>query len=774
MKNTTIISLFFVFFTTTCLFAQIKVTGIITDADSKDPLLGAAITIGSKAVVTNDKGEYTLELPQKGSYTVSVSYVGYNTLQQTARFTEGGNTLNLALAESNNLLNTATVTAGKFEKPLGEVTVSMDILRPQLIENVNTKKLDEVLQKIPGVNIIEGQANIRGGSGWSYGAGSRVLLLVDDIPALQADAGFPNWKDVAVENIEQVEVVKGAASALYGSSAMNGIINVRTGFAKSDPETKIATFGTLYLRPKDERKWWWKNGGQPYEAGGSILHKQKFGKLDVAGTLFYYNQEKFEKTNYDKYGRFSLSTRYRITDRLSIGVNTNINAGSGQTYFYFADHLDSAYIGAAGTFVNGKRLRYTIDPYLNYFDKSGNRHKILMRFYNIDNNNSNNQSNSSNLFYSEYQFQRQFVHNLVVTAGIVYGSTAINAPLYGSQIYTSRNVAAYAQADKKIGKLNLSLGLRYENNTLFGPDSVKYNANFTEATQNGGSIQNAKPVLRIGANYQIGKATFLRSSWGQGYRFPTVAEMFINTTAGALRIFPSPQLKAETGWSAEFGVKQGFKLGDWQGFADGSAFVSQYQNMMEFLVAPTPLLLKAGFGFQSQNVGATDIRGVEFSVAGQGKVGEVTPSVLIGYTYIEPTYQNFDLKDTALASVNYNVLKYRFRHNFKFDAELAYKRFTVGAAILYNSHMESVDRILQSDLLVGALGNAGKPFKSIGEFRKIHNKGFTTLDVRVSYKPTDKWKAVFLIANLTNTEYSYRPGILEAPRNVQLRVERSF
>ena len=87
------------------------------------------------------------------------------------------------------------MTAGKFEKPLGEVTVSLDVLKPRLIQNTNATSVDNVLVKVPGVTIVDGQASIRGGAGFSYGAGTRVLILVDDIPALQADAGFPNWSD---------------------------------------------------------------------------------------------------------------------------------------------------------------------------------------------------------------------------------------------------------------------------------------------------------------------------------------------------------------------------------------------------------------------------------------------------------------------------------------------------------------------------------------------------------------------------------------------------
>jgi len=80
------------------------------------------------------------------------------------------------MKETATLLNTATVTSGKFEKPLGEVTVSLEVLQPDLIESNNATSVDDILDKVPGVTIVDGQANIRGGSGYSYGAGSRVLL----------------------------------------------------------------------------------------------------------------------------------------------------------------------------------------------------------------------------------------------------------------------------------------------------------------------------------------------------------------------------------------------------------------------------------------------------------------------------------------------------------------------------------------------------------------------------------------------------------------------
>ena len=767
MKRTTHF-LFFLLLTSAPLFGQITISGKITDQKSNELLIGAIVKIGEAGAVTDENGAFSILMQKGGNYEATASIVGYDSQAKKITLTEGSNlTLDFALSEGNLLLSAATVTAGKFEKSLGEVTVSLDVISPKLIENVNTKNVADVLQKVPGVNIIDGQANIRGGSGWSYGAGSRVLLLIDDIPALQADAGFPNWRDVAVENIEQIEVVKGAASALYGSSAMNGIINIRTGFAKSEPETKFATFATAYLPPKDKAKHWWseaRGGGQPYEAGASLLHKQKFGKFDFAGSLYYYNQSSFQKNCYQKYGRFSASTRYRITDRLSVGVNWNYNKGASNDFFYFGGATDLAYVGAPAAYTRSSKQRYTIDPYLNYYDKKGNRHKVLSRIYSVDNGVNNGQGNKSLLLYGEYQFQRKFDNELVLTAGLVGIGTNISAQLYGNQDYTSNNGAMYAQIDKKIGRLNLSGGVRYERNTIYAPDTVFFTAKYKEATPNQGVLTEAKPVFRIGGNYQVGKQTFMRANWGQGYRFPTVAEMFINTSAGGLLILPNPKLTSETGWSSEIGVKHGFKIDGFQGFVDVAAFWTEYRKMMEFLFAGD---LNLGLGFQSRNVGNTRIKGFEASVTGQGKIGNLNASTLVGYTYINPVFVDFDAKkDTLSGTANYNVLKYRYRHNVKFDFEVGSPKLSVGVAVLYNSRMESVDRALD---ILGGLVNS-----YIKVYREAHNTGFKTVDVRVAYKFTPKIKLTLIGANIFNEEYSYRPGLVEGPRNVQARVDWAF
>ena len=71
------------------------------------------------------------------------------------------------------------------------------------------------------------------------------------------------------------------------------------------------------------------------------------------------------------------------------------------------------------------------------------------------------------------------------------------------------------------------------------------------------------PVFRAGLNYQLGESTFIRSSWGQGYRFPSMAELFVSTNAAGIEIYSNPELKPETGWSAELGLSAGSGLECW-------------------------------------------------------------------------------------------------------------------------------------------------------------------------------------------------------------------
>lgn len=800
------------------------ISGTISDSKSGEPIAFATVSANvngkAEAVQSDFDGVYTLSLPA-GTYNVTASYVNYVTATQSITLTAGQSaTLNMSLAEAG-LLETVVVSAGKFEQKLSEQTVSLEVLKPNFVDNINSTSIDKAIERTPGVDVIDGQANIRGGSGYSYGAGSRVLLLMDDMPIMNGDAGYPDWGFLPVENLEQIEIIKGASSALYGSSALNGVINMRTAYPKSAPETKFASFGTIYQNPSGnqivrylasdtafatpidtvEKSWW--GGRYIYEAGASFAHKEKFKNFDLVTGAYIFAGDSWREKQYSRRGRFNVNTRYRFPNApgLSVGlaVNAQLQTSGG---FLIWNNLNQDTIPKGGIDggayrlwdatppINNNRYTINIDPFIEYFSTAtGIKHKLQGRFFRNDNRNDTKQSTASDLLYGEYQFQKRFEQaKLVTTAGVVGTRIISNAELFQDTTRYATNIAGYLQVDKKFfDRLNISLGARYEYNKVE-------------------DVSEAKPVFRAGLNYEVAKYTFLRASWGQGYRFPTIAEKYIRTDLGEyvvggipieLGIFPNINLKSETGWSAELGIKQGLQLGDWRGFIDVTGFINQYNDMMEFtfginnsvrsvvnLIGPNALdpdlytflvdtsALKAGVqipndnalraGFQSLNIGDTRILGADIVLAGQGKLGSLPTTALLGYTHIKPQFQDFDDVQQALSSSPNNVLKYRFRHTVKGDIETTIKRFSVGLTMQYYSYMEAIDQAFNV-LLPG-----------IKDFRDNHNNGDWVLDLRCGIKLGDNSTLSFLVKNLFNAEYALRPALVDAPRSYTLRYAWSF
>ncbi|HPG06196.1 MAG TPA: TonB-dependent receptor [Saprospiraceae bacterium] len=736
-----------VLYTALALQAQdIKLTGKIVDGHSQEPLVAATIQFSGGGTLSDADGSFQLDL-KTGHYQFDVRYVGYDNLKLDLDLTRDTNVLiEMVLAE--NLLQTAVVTTSRYARPLSESTISLDVIKPDMVQRNSPSSVEELLGKVPGVTIVGDQANIRGGSGFSYGAGSRVLLLLNDMPALQTDAGYPNWNDIPVETLGQIEVVKGASSALYGSSALNGIIHFQTTYPGSEPETKISAYYTHYFAPRDPAKKWWDSA--PHAWNLEFSHKEKIGKLDLVLGGFLTNGSSFAQGSGRHYGRGEIQTRYRISDRATLSLGAYLNKGRTSSFFYWKDAEAGAYQPTEGTESESKRFRYYIDPQFTYFAKKGGRHRIQGRILGIDNNVSGGKSNASVNIFTEYQYSKDLPDwDANVTGGLVYNRSTVNAELYGDSTFVGQNASIYAQFSKKIDdRLTLSGGWRYEYFVLKGPSQLG------DYSFPGGKEIQDKPVWRVGANWQLLDFTFLRASWGQGFRFPSIAEKFIQTSFGTTLITPNPTLKSESGWSSEIGIKQGIQVGGWRGFLDASAFWSQYQDMMEFVFT--------GFirGFQSQNIGNTDIKGFEISLAGEAKLWGIPMSILAGYTYIDPRFQEFTELDSQRSSVDYNILKYRSKNQFTMDWQWTFHRLKVGTSTLYLSKMEAIDSIFE--LVI----------PGVKSFRETHG-GFQVWDARLSYdiRPVT---VSLILRNAFNAEYASRPGQLDAPRNLLVRADWKF
>ena len=123
-----------------------------------------------------------------------------------------------------------------------------------------------------------------------------------------------------------------------------------------------------------------------------------------------------------------------------------------------------------------------------------------------------------------------------------------------------------------------------------------------------------KPIFRAGASLKIYQETYIRASFGQGFRFPSITERFIKTGVGNFGVFPNPNLKPESSWNAEIGIKQGLKLGGVMGYLDIAGFWQEYQNTIEYMFgiwdSITPQTMASGAGFMFLNTGESRVVGL--------------------------------------------------------------------------------------------------------------------------------------------------------------------
>ena len=748
---TTLILAFFVIHP---IYAQQKAI-IVKDKKNGDPLLGVNISHDDTGYTTDPQGMFLLNV-DKFPVRIVISYIGYNSVH------ESYNSINqipefIYMEETQTELDVVTVTGAKYEQNITRSTVSVDIIKPDLLRSVNAVGSDKILNKVPGVQILDGQANIRGGSGYSYGAGSRVMLLLDGVPALQPDAGFPNWNDIPIENLSQIEILKGAASTLYGSAALNGIINFRSSYAKSEPETRISASTSVFLSPKDKAKKWWGDTLR-YESNISFVHKQKFNKLDLIASGMFNRLEGFNQFTTEKRGRGNVNMRYQVTDRLSFQLGLLANIGQSSSFFLWSNPGSGAMRPLNGTVSDRTANRFYVDPSVTYIDAKSNKHKLMARTIYVNNKNNTNQSNKSLNQYTEYQFQRNFEdQKLILTAGAVGAWSKSDSQILGDTTFYSENYAAYLQLDKTLGdKLTIAGGLRYEN---VGQKSPEF---FLGDTIPGGKASDSQLIGRLSANYKLYEYTSVRASFGQGYRYPTLTERFVTTTFGDFSIFANPSLKPEYGWSSELGLKQGLKIGGFEGFIDAAAFISEYEDMIEFTFVFEPTRI----GFQPQNVGNTRIAGYELGIMGKQNIFGVPVNIFGGYTYINPIYKNYDSSAQIRNSVSepINILKYRSKHQFKMDVEAKIWKFKCGISLQKVSHVINVDRAFESVPPVNV------DLFGIGIYRDVNNKGYNLLDSRLGFEWGD-FVITGLVNNILNSEYTNRPALIEAPRNVALRID---
>lgn len=354
----------------TSLFSHAHTTslrGYVVDARNNEKL--SYVTVYpkgfDKGTMTDDLGNYTLNLPE-GKVVLIVQLAGYNKIEKTVNLTHGENNLNFALQPSLINLDEVVVSANRNETKRREASVIVGVLDQKLFETTSSCNLAEGLNFQSGLRVENNcqncgfqQVRINGLEG------PYSQILIDSKAIFSSLAGVYGIEHIPSNMIDRVEVVRGGGSALFGSNAIGGTINIITkeplenSFSVSEtfslidgnsPDNVVNLNGSLVTSDRKagiylfsmfrDRKAWDKDGDSFSE----------LGKLDsnVGGFRSYYKPTQTSKLTLE-YHR--ISEDRRGGDRLKLPphetlitemANHHINGG-GLNYELFSPDLKHSF-----------------------------------------------------------------------------------------------------------------------------------------------------------------------------------------------------------------------------------------------------------------------------------------------------------------------------------------------------------------------------------------------------------------------------------------------
>lgn len=219
-------------FTSFSLYAQASISGRIFNSKTNEGLAGANIFLEGTARggVSDSDGnfEFSPKGLTSGKYTLVATYMGFHDNFQEINFESGKNiVLDIPLKESLLYLDQIVVTGTRTERILKDTPVTTQVIKGKKITESGTSNISELLSEVTGISIDE---NPRFGKGIDLQGfdSNHILLMVDGMKVIGRLSGQLDISQFPVSRIDRIEVVKGATSALYGSQAMGGVVNIIT------------------------------------------------------------------------------------------------------------------------------------------------------------------------------------------------------------------------------------------------------------------------------------------------------------------------------------------------------------------------------------------------------------------------------------------------------------------------------------------------------------------------------------------------------------------
>ena len=701
--------------------------GVVRDTLGQPVRANLRDVSGGHETTADGTGRYRLTVIA-GTAVVRVGYVGLRSIVDTVVLAAGDSLerdyrLEAAAVE----LQATIVTAAKHSQLLDQSVTSVALVSDTDLARRAVSTVDEAVNKAPGVLFLNGQVNIRGSSGFVEGLGSRVLLLVDGVPANQGDRGGIDWDMVPVADVDHVEVVKGAGSALYGSAALGGVVNLITHDIPLGLHGQFRATGGTYANPPYDA-WQFRDytgGLAGVDATGSYGTETLRGSLTLGGRHSDGYREQDRSNQWETSGRAEWvpesGTRVTASGAWTSHQYQNFPtwcvAGAcdtrGQAYQPFM--IDNS---GRGSYTRSNKgyvaatLDRTSSPSFAWQARGS-----WLRTHFTDANPDD--WSVANRLGAE---ARGVLHlgggdDRVFTVGIEGAHTGTTSDIFGDSgrvgDHTEIEFAPYGEAEQRIGRLMLTAGARLDH--VIVDDSIATTV--------------ASP--RIGAVMPSALGTW-RASAGRGFRAPTLAERYVTTTAFGFKVVPNPDLRPETAWSFEVGNSGAFA--SW-GRVDAALFWTEARQLIEpaFIVFVDPVTHDSTPEIQIQNVSRARLRGLDASVA-------ITPVPALTATL---AYLYLDSRDLTRDT----VLSFRPRHLFTVSSDYRWRSWSVGADFRYTSRIERIelDQIFGQDPRVPA----------------------RVLDLRAGWE-RGPVSARLLVTNALNYMYNFVPRTLEPVRTMSV------
>ncbi|MCE5202337.1 MAG: TonB-dependent receptor [Synergistaceae bacterium] len=470
------------------------------------------------------------------------------------------------------------VTGSRLAEDIQDVPASAYVITSEDIKNSGARSTQEVLDRVPGVNGLRNSSSMALDKSVTVrGLTSEVLLLVDGIPFMTSSYGTGvsmgspfDLRTIPLESIERIEVVKGASSAVYGSNAAGGVINVIT--------KKGAEKSTASIMMEGGDQGWFR---------GSIRGTAVMSD-DLRVTLAYIKTQENSDVKIRKRsdGNYDKATDY-----------------SGNDYVFSIEKGKWSFAGNWGDF--DSQWENTYEPSLSpvYHNSQENKYRRFALNYADDVNSGHIYYNKNEkeysfftdpAFISNYNYEdssagfmfnrKQEIFGLIGVWGFDWrqesskynGSSDYGGWITADKPYdlTRDGFAPYLEMTVPLGDMGLDIGLRYEHWEVDEGETVN------------------EFIPRLSLNWQSPSGQLWYLTAGRFFSMPSFYQIFMPDRNYGI---PNPDLKPEKGWTYDLGVKDDNAKHPWNfGLfymnmedkikyeSDPVTWVGQYVNLDEY------------------------------------------------------------------------------------------------------------------------------------------------------------------------------------------------